>query len=309
MSSTANAASARSESSAGERSLGTELVLPSVALVTTALYRRVWRYPGHVDPSETAATLARPRELRRSRELVIIPAWNEQAALPGTLTELQRVRPDLDVIVVSDGSTDNTAAIARSFGVIVAELPFNLGIGGALQTGFRYAVRHGYSRAVQFDADGQHDPKEISTLFAALDAGADMVVGTRFGEGGTVEYQVGPVRRAAMLVLRFMMNTMTQSDFSDTSSGFRAFDRRVLDLFAAQYPVEFMDSTESLLTVCNAGLKVVEAPTVIRERQAGTPSTRHFRLVFHYLRLIVTMIAQWSFRRPQVPVTTTVKRS
>lgn len=234
----------------------------------------------------------------RSDALVIIPAWNEEAALPGTLAELAAVRPDLDVLVVSDGSTDATARIARAAGVTVAELPFNLGIGGALQTGFRYAVRHGYQRAVQFDADGQHDPNEIATLFAALDAGADMVVGTRFGEGGTVEYRVGPVRRVAMHVLRLMMNTMTRSNFSDTSSGFRAFDARVLALFAQTYPVEFMDSTESLLQVCNAGMRAVEAPTVIRERQAGTPSTRHFRLVFHYLRLIVTMIAQWTVHRP-----------
>ncbi len=269
-----------------------------MAVVTSALYRGYPDYPGVVTSPDTNTELPRESRVRRSSELVIIPAWNEQDALPGTLTELQRVRPDLDVIVVSDGSTDDTAAIARSFGVMVAELPFNLGIGGALQTGFRYAVRHGYQRAVQFDADGQHDPNEIATLFAALDAGADMVVGTRFGEGGTVEYRVGPVRRGAMNVLRVMMNTMTNSNFSDTSSGFRAFDLAVLKLFAQTYPVEFMDSTESLLQVCNAGLRAVEAPTVIRERQAGTPSTRHFRLVFHYLRLIVTMIAQWSFRRP-----------
>lgn len=268
---------------------------PSVALVTTSLYRRPRRYPGKVRADRSPDAVA---PTRRSDALVIIPAWNEQDALPGTLTELLAVRPDLDVLVVSDGSTDRTAAIARSFGVTVAELPFNLGIGGALQTGFRYAVRHGYARAVQFDADGQHDPNEIATLFRSLDAGADMVVGTRFGEGGTVEYRVGPVRRSAMHVLRFMMNTMTHNAFSDTSSGFRAFDRAVLELFAATYPVEFMDSTESLLTVCNAGLRVVEAPTVIRERQAGTPSTRHFRLVFHYLRLLVTMVAQWSFKRP-----------
>jgi glycosyltransferase involved in cell wall biosynthesis len=231
---------------------------------------------------------------------VIIPAWNEEDALPGTLGELASVRPDLDVLVVSDGSTDRTAAIARAAGATVAELPFNLGIGGALQTGFRFAVRHGYRRAVQFDADGQHDPNEIATLFRALDEGADMVVGTRFGEGGTVEYRVGPVRRAAMHLLRVLMNTMTRSSFSDTSSGFRAFDADVLALFARTYPVEFMDSTESLLQVCNAGLRAVEVPTVIRERQAGTPSTRHFRLVFHYLRLIVTMIAQWTVRRPPV---------
>ncbi len=233
------------------------------------------------------------------RALVIIPAWNEEEALPGTLHELAAIRPDLDVLVVSDGSTDATASIARAAGARVAELPFNLGIGGALQTGFRYAVRHGYRRAVQFDADGQHDPNEIATLFAALDDGADLVVGTRFGEGGTVEYRVGPFRRVAMHVLRVMMNAMTDSHFSDTSSGFRAFGAETLVLFARTYPVEFMDSTESLLQVCNAGLRAVEVPTVIRERQAGTPSTRHFRLVFHYLRLIVTMVAQWSFRRPR----------
>ena len=119
----------------------------------------------------------------------------------------------------------------------------------------------------------------------------------------SVEYRVGPMRRGAMQILRVMMNTMTSNHFSDTSSGFRAFDRPVLELIAATYPVEFMDSTESLLNVCNAGFRAVEAPTVIRERQAGTPSTRHFRLVFHYVRLIVTMLAQWSFKRPPTRLT------
>ena len=228
--------------------------------------------------------------------LVIIPAWNEQDALPATLAELQRARPDLDVLVISDGSTDATATIAREAGVAVAELPFNLGIGGALQTGFRYAVRHGYDRAVQFDADGQHDPHEIAKLFAALDAGANMAVGTRFGTGGSAEYRIGPVRRMAMHALRVTMNAMTREHFSDTSSGFRAFDGAALALFATTYPQEFMDSTESLLQVCNAGLRAVEVPTVIRERQAGTASTRHVRLVYHYLRLLVTMCSQYSPR-------------
>lgn len=251
-------------------------------------------------PLRTVSSSDAGSEARASaaRALAIIPAWNEEAALPGTLAELREVRPDLDVLVVSDGSTDRTAEIGRAAGAVVAELPFNLGIGGALQTGFKYAVRHGYDRAVQFDADGQHDPREIATLFRALDAGADMVVGTRFGDGGTVEYRVGPMRRGAMSLLRFMMNTMTHSDFSDTSSGFRAFDRPVLEMFSNTYPVEFMDSTESLLHVCNAGLRAIEVPTVIRERQAGTPSTRHFRLVFHYTRVLVTMLSQWTFRRP-----------
>jgi glycosyltransferase involved in cell wall biosynthesis len=237
---------------------------------------------------------------------VIIPAWNEDEALPATLAELASVRPDLDVLVVSDGSTDHTADVARAAGVTVVELPFNLGIGGALQTGFRYAVQHGYDRGVQFDADGQHDPAEIAVLLDALDGGLDgdgvpesrvnMVIGSRFGEG-TVEYRVGPIRQAAMRVLRFSINAMTHQTFSDTSSGFRAFDRSVLDLFAATYPVEFMDSTESLLQACRAGLSVIETPTRIRKRSAGTPSTRNFRLVYHYLRLLVTILSQVSRRR------------
>jgi glycosyltransferase involved in cell wall biosynthesis len=235
-------------------------------------------------------------EPAKTRTLVIIPAWNEEEALPGTLAELTRVRPDLDVLVVSDGSTDRTAEVARFAGATVVELPFNLGIGGALQTGFRYAVRHRYARAVQFDADGQHDPAEIVVLLDALDGGADMVVGSRFGEG-TVEYRVGPVRRSAMRLLHFSINALTRSHFSDTSSGFRAFDRAVLELFAETYPVEFMDSAESLLQACRAGMQVTEAPTHIRERQAGTPSTRNFRLVYHYLRLLVTIMSQVSPRQ------------
>ncbi len=244
------------------------------------------------EPLSVVAPAPEPPSLRT---LVIIPAWNEEAALPGTLAELAETRPDLDIVVVSDGSRDATATVARAAGVAVVELPFNLGIGGALQTGFRYAVRNHYDRAVQFDADGQHDPAEIATLLAGLDAGADMVIGSRFGEG-SVEYRVGPVRQAAMRVLRFSMNAMTHHHFSDTSSGFRAFDRGVLELFAATYPVEFMDSTESLLQACRAGFSVSETPTRIRKRQAGVPSTRNFRLVYHYLRLLVTMLSQVSRR-------------
>jgi glycosyltransferase involved in cell wall biosynthesis len=245
---------------------------------------------------------AQRRRSTPSEALVIIPAYNEEEALPGTLEELAEVRPDLDVLVVSDGSHDATAAIARAHGAVCVELPFNLGIGGALQTGFRYAVRHGYERAVQFDADGQHPPEGIATLLTGLDpqadgSVADMVIGTRFGDQGAAEYRVGPMRRGAMQVLRVSMNVMTRQRFSDTSSGFRAFDRPVLELFARQYPTEFMDSTEALLVACNAGFLVREVPVRMRDRQAGTPSTRHFRLVYHYLRVLVTMLSSFSPRR------------
>jgi len=247
------------------------------------------------EPVGSLTRVASGAERVEKRTLVIIPAWNEEAALPGTLAELARVRPDLDVLVVSDGSTDRTLEVARAAGASVVELPFNLGIGGALQTGFRYALRRGYDRAVQFDADGQHDPTEIAALLDGLEQGSDMVVGSRFGDG-KVEYRVGPVRRSAMRLLHFSINAMTRLHFSDTSSGFRAFDRRVLELFAETYPVEFMDSTESLLQACRAGMRVTETPTRIRERQAGAPSTRNFRLVYHYLRLLVTILSQVSRR-------------
>jgi glycosyltransferase involved in cell wall biosynthesis len=247
------------------------------------------------EPLDAIGAAAPRTEPARPRTLVIIPAWNEDEALPGTLAELATVRPDLAVLVVSDGSTDRTAEVARAAGASVVELPFNLGIGGALQTGFRYALRNGYVRAVQFDADGQHDPREIAALLDGLDRGADMVVGSRFGEG-SVEYRVGPVRRSAMRLLHFSINAMTHQRFSDTSSGFRAFDHSMLELFAESYPVEFMDSAESLLQACRAGMKVTETPTRIRERRAGTPSTRNFRLVYHYLRLVVTILSHVSPR-------------
>ncbi|HEY5887819.1 MAG TPA: glycosyltransferase family 2 protein [Acidimicrobiales bacterium] len=224
-----------------------------------------------------------------NRTLVIIPAFNEEDALPAVLADLA-TRPSLDVIVVDDGSTDRTAAVAAEQGVTVLPLPFNLGIGGALRTGFLYAVRNGYDRAVQFDGDGQHDPDEIPTLLAALDEGADMVVGSRFA-GKSASYTVSRVRARAMGVLRFTIKTLSGQQFSDTSSGFRAFNREVLEFFARTYPSEYMESVEALLLACAEGFQVAEVPVNMSDREAGTPSNRRWRLVYHYLRLLVVLVA------------------
>src|SRR4051812_27335354 len=207
---------------------------------------------------------------RRSRTLIIIPAYNEEAALPGVLEELADVVPEHDVLVVVDGATDSTADVARQAGVVVAELPYNLGIGGALRTGFRYAAQRGYERAVQFDADGQHDPTEIKTLLDALDDGAQLVIGTRFArsETETADYEVGRVRRGAMGLLRFSFQVLSGHKFSDTSSGFRGFSQPVIEYFSRTYPVEYMDSVEALLLACFAGFSVVEVPTTMRSRSA-----------------------------------------
>jgi glycosyltransferase involved in cell wall biosynthesis len=221
--------------------------------------------------------------------LVIIPAFNEEEALPSVLRDLAD-RKALDVIVIDDGSTDRTAEVAAAEGATVLSLPFNLGIGGALRTGFLFAVRNGYDRAVQFDGDGQHDADEIPTLLDALEDGADMVVGSRFA-GEATSYAVGRVRARAMGVLRFTIRTLTGRQFSDTSSGFRAFNREVLEFFARTYPSEYMESVEALLLACAEGFRVTEVPVHMSEREAGQPSNRRLRLVYHYLRLLVVLVA------------------
>jgi len=220
--------------------------------------------------------------------LVIIPAFNEQDALPTTIEALRSSQPGLDVVVIDDGSIDATAEVARSLGVDVVRLPFNLGIGGALQTGFRFAVARGYERAVQFDADGQHEAQSIPTILAALDAGADLVIGSRFAEGGDA-YVVGRMRSGAMGLLRFAVAPLSGQRFTDTSSGFRGFSRSMLVEFAERYPDEYLESVEALLLASASGFAVTEVPVTMHERTAGRPSTRRLRLAYHYIRLLLVI--------------------
>jgi glycosyltransferase involved in cell wall biosynthesis len=230
------------------------------------------------------------------RTLVVIPAYNEEHSLPAVLKELAEQTPEHDVLVVSDGSTDRTAEVARDAGVHVATLPFNLGIGGALRTGFAFAVRQGYDRAVQFDADGQHDPMAVQALLDGLDRGADMVIGSRFAET-SARYDVGGTRRGAMRILQVLVRMLAGRRYSDTSSGFRGFNRRVLTFFARNYPSEYMESVESLILATFEGFDVVEVPVDMRQRAAGNPSSRSLRLVYHYLRLLLVLGSAASHRR------------
>ena len=231
------------------------------------------------------------------RIIAIVPAYNEEEALPGTLKELRKSAPDLDVVVVSDGSVDATADVARSEGAIVLELPYNLGIGGALRTGFRYAFAEGYDAAVQFDADGQHDPAQIGELVRGLESGANMVVGSRF-TSTSAHYEVSGTRRSAMRLLQVAVRLISGRSYTDTSSGFRAFDRSVLEFFSRNYPSEYMESVESLIVATLEGFDVVEVPVSMRQRSAGEPSNRRFRLIYHYLRLLLVLGARVR-RRPR----------
>ena len=229
------------------------------------------------------------------RTAVVMPAFNEAEALPGVLAELAEAVPDHEVIVVDDGSSDDTAGVAAAAGVTCLRLPFNLGIGGALRLGFRYAADKGFDRAYQFDADGQHDPSQIATLLAGLEH-ADMVVGTRFGARGADDpgssegaYRVGRGRNLAMGLLRWLVRRATGRRFTDTSSGFRALRRPVLELFATDYPVEYMDSVEALLLAVRHGFTVIEVPVRMRERRGGRPSNRNLRLAYHFVRVLIVL--------------------
>ena len=231
-----------------------------------------------------------------TRILIIMPALNEEESLRATLKELREVVDGPDILVIDDGSTDATAEVARRAGALSAQLPFTLGVGGAVRVGLHYAQRNSYDRAVVIDADGQHDPAGITALLEALDHGADMAVGSRFA-AGTDHYPVGRTRRQAMRFLGAIVRALTGQRFSDVTSGFRAFDRPVIELLAREYPVEYLaDTVEALLLVRYAGFRVDEVPISMRPRAAGEPSTRRVKLVINYLRLLIGILGSASRR-------------
>jgi glycosyltransferase involved in cell wall biosynthesis len=233
---------------------------------------------------------------RPGRPIVIVPAWNEQATVGDTVREIRAATPDLPVLVVSDGSTDRTADVARAAGALVLELPFNLGVGGAMRAGFRYAVRHGHPAAVQVDADGQHDPAEVPLLLAKLTE-ADIVIGARFA-GPDDEYRVRGPRRWAMVVLSKVLSRLSKTRLTDVTSGFKATGGRALRVFAEHYPVEYLgDTVESLVIALRAGCTVTQVPAHMRPRRGGSPSHRPVKSMIYLFRagfaLLLALIRRW----------------
>lgn len=204
--------------------------------------------------------------------LVIVPAWNEEASLRGVLRELKSVAPEADVVVVNDGSTDGTARVVREAGTaMLIDLPLNLGVGGAMRAGYRFAQRNGYQRAVQVDGDGQHDPAEIGRLLALLDEGANLAIGARFAGAGS--YRTRGPRRWAMAILSTVLSGVTRTKLTDTTSGFRACDRHGIELFATDYPAEYLgDTVEALVIAHRAGLTIRQVGVKMRARAGGAPS-------------------------------------
>ena len=232
----------------------------------------------------------------RSTGLVIMPAYNEQESVAGVLSQLRQARPDLDVVVVDDGSTDLTAQVVRQLGIPVLPLPYNLGVGGAMRAGFKYAHLHGYGYAIQLDADGQHDPIQIHLLEAGL-SGADVVVGCRFGSSQKYAPQ-GP-RRWAMKLLSFSITALCRTRITDTTSGFRAASADAIHLFSKHYPTEYLgDTVESLVLAHRSSLKITEVPTSMRERTAGRPSASPLRSTIYLLRALLVLLVSASRPTP-----------
>ena len=203
--------------------------------------------------------------------LAVIPALNEELALARVLDELRMMHPACIPLVVDDGSTDATARIALEHGARCVIMPRNVGIGSAVQVGFLVAEREGIGLLVQVDADGQHDPALLDAILAPVRSGeVDVVVGSRFLDGGTFDHAIH--RRFLIRTFAHLITLVTRQRLTDTSSSFRAYNRRAIVFCADHYPQGFLESVESLVLLTRAGLSVREVPVVIRQREAGASS-------------------------------------
>jgi glycosyltransferase involved in cell wall biosynthesis len=238
------------------------------------------------------------------RPLIVVPAWNEEQTVGETVREIRGVMPEIPVLVVSDGSTDRTVHIARRAGARVLVLPFRLGVGGAMRAGFRYAVRNGYDAAVQVDADGQHDPKQVPALLDELGQ-AEVVIGARFCEQQD-GYRVSGPRRWAMVLLSKVLSRLTNTRITDATSGFKATGGQALPLFAEHYPDEYLgDTVESLVIAARAGCAVTQVPARMRPRRGGEPSHRPVKSAIYLGRaamaLVLALIRRWDITPVPVP--------
>ena len=233
------------------------------------------------------------------RRVAIVPALNEEATVPRVIDELRAFDPGLDIVVIDDGSRDGTVDAAEAKGARVLRLPFNLGIGGAVQTGFRFAFENDYDIAVRVDGDGQHDPSQLGLVLAPVLAGeADIAVGSRFAAsaGG---YRSSRSRRVGIRVLAWTVSRIVGQRVTDTTSGFQALNRRAIALFAADYPHDYPE-VEATVMLFRHRLRLSEVPVTMRERGGGRSSITAFRSVYYMVKVLLAIFVGL-FRRNVVP--------
>ena len=248
------------------------------------------------------ATETRPAgvdaRLAALRRVAIVPALNEAGSIARVIAEIRSFDPGFEIVVIDDGSADRTTEIARAGGAHVVRLPFNLGIGGAVQTGFRYAFEHGFDLAVRLDGDGQHDPAELARILAPVIAGeADIAVGSRFA--GERSYRPPRSRRIGIRLLAWIVSRLVGRRVTDTTSGFQALNRKGIALFARDYPHDYPE-VEATVMVFKHRLRLTEVPVRMREREHGRSSITAVRSVYYMAKVLLALFVG-SSRRSAVP--------
>lgn len=226
--------------------------------------------------------------------LVIVPAYNEEmniAAVVRNIFDARTLLKDtlLDVAVVNDGSTDNTLEAAESTQAIVIDLPYNLGIGGAVQTGFRYAQENEYDIAIQIDGDGQHDPKFLPSLVAPILAGShDVVIGSRFLDAARKGFRSTFLRRIGIKVFEWINSIIIDQKITDNTSGFRAFNKKAIALLSGEYPADYPEP-ETVIMLGLRRFRIAEIPVVMKERQGGRSSIHSWISVYYMVKVLLAI--------------------
>ena len=231
----------------------------------------------------------------KKRILVIIPAYNEEGSVGKVIEEVKTHFPQAAVLVINDGSTDRTSEKARTWGATVLDLPFNLGIGGAMQAGYKYAYENGYDITIQVDADGQHDPKEIQKLLRTLEGDkADVVIGSRFMRDSS--YKGSIMRRIGIAIFSGVISMIVRQRITDPTSGFRASNRKAIQLFASDYPQDYPEP-EVVILLHQCQLKMEEVSVGMSERYSGESSITKIRSIYYMVKVLLAIFVD-CFKNP-----------
>jgi len=222
------------------------------------------------------------------RTVVIMPAYNEEKTIAGVIAGIKKFLPDADIVVIVDKASDNTPEIAESSGATVIRLPLKMGMGCAIQTGLKYSFRRGYDFAVRMDSDGQHLPADIpALLLPVLNGEADLAVGSRYLRDG--KYQAPVIRRGIMAIMAYVVSFIYGKRFTDTTSGFKAMNGKVIRFLSGNYPT--IGGTPTLILLKWAGFRVMEIPVAMRQRESGSSYFTSFTKVAYIFRVLVELLA------------------
>ncbi|ADY56177.1 glycosyl transferase family 2 [Syntrophobotulus glycolicus DSM 8271] len=224
------------------------------------------------------------------RTLIIIPAYNEEKSIAGVLERVFQCLPESEIIVINDGSKDNTDLRAAASGARVINLPFNLGIGGAMQTGFLYAKQHDYDIAIQIDGDGQHNPEYVEKLIGPIAAGrADMVIGSRFVN--RTQYKSSLFRKMGITFFSGLVSFLIKQKITDTTSGFRAVNKKVIHYFSESYPTDYPE-VDVLIKLYKNRFRMMEVPVEMNQRLNGKSSITPIRSIYYMLKVSLSIFLE-----------------